>query len=83
MLLASLDWSPVIVAVVAGVFSIINTVALAAFYWYIKPPSGGRLGTKIEETHANVAATVAAVTGLDEDTNGKETHPPKYKRRRR
>ncbi len=80
MLFASLDWSPVIVAIVAGVFSILNTIALAGFYWYIRPPSGGRLGRIMEEAHQNSSATLAAVTGLDEDTNGKTTHPPAYRR---
>ncbi len=78
MLLASLDWSPVLVAIVAGVFSILNTVTLAFFYWYVRPPSGGRLGRLMEEAHQNTSATLAAVTGLEEDTNGKTVHPPLY-----
>ncbi len=79
MILAAFDWNGLALAIVAGVFSILNTVALAGFYWYVRPPSGGRLGRIMEEAHQNSSATLAAVTGLQEDTNGTTTHPPAYK----
>ncbi len=85
MNVVAFDWSGVAVAIVAGVFSILNTVILAGFYFYIKPPSNGRfglrggsLGRMLEETHAGTHVAVAAVAGLEEDTNGKTTHPPLY-----
>ncbi len=78
MIYAAIDWNGLTLAIVAGVFSLINTAVLVFGYWYIKPPSGGRLGRMMEQTHANSSATVAAVTGLQEDTNGTTTHPPAY-----
>ncbi len=79
--LGVIDWTPVIVAIITLIGVMFTAVCQVFFYYYIKPPSGHRrLGRMMEETHANSAASLAAVTGLEEDTNGKTTHPPVYQR---
>ncbi len=75
---AAIDWNGIVLAIITGVFTLLNTAILTGFYFYIKPPSGGRLGRMLEETHAGTHVAVAAVAGLEEDTNGKTTHPPLY-----
>ncbi len=80
--LAAIDWTPVIVAIITLAGVIFTCATQVLFYFYIKPPSGGRLGRMLEETHAGTHVAVAAVVGLDkEDTNGHETLPPVYERR--
>ncbi len=85
MNLAVIDWTPVIVAALTLAGVIFTGLCQVGLYLYIRPPSsarfgfrGGSLGRMIEETHANSGVTTAAVAGLEEDTNGKTTHPPAY-----
>ncbi len=78
MRLLALDWTPVIVAAITLAGVIFTCATQLALFWYIRPPSGGRLGRMLEETHAGTHVAVAAVAGLEEDTNGKTTHPPMY-----
>jgi hypothetical protein len=78
VLASAIDWTPVIVACITLAGVIFTGLCQLFFFWYIKPPSGGRLGRMMEQVHANSSATVAAVTGLQEDTNGTTTHPPAY-----
>ncbi len=79
--LLAVDWTPVIVAALTLAGVIITVASQVFFFLYIRPTSGGRLGSMMERTHANSAASLAAVTGLEEDTNGKTTHPPTFTRR--
>ncbi len=76
--LAAIDWTPVIVALITLSGVILGLACQVFFFFYIRPTSGGRLGAMMEQTHANSAISVAAVTGLQEDTNGTTTHPPVY-----
>ncbi len=78
--LAAIDWTPVLVSLITLAGVVFTGLCQVFFYFYIKPPSGGRLGKMMEQTHANSAISVAAVTGLEEDTNGKTNHPPVYQR---
>ncbi len=78
ILASSVDWNGILLAVITGIFTLLNTAILAFRFWFDRPPSGGRLGRMVEQTHANTGVTTAAVVGLDEDTNGKTTHPPLY-----
>ncbi len=78
MTLAVIDWTPVIVAALTLAGVVFTGLCQVFFYFYIKPPSGGRLGRMLEQTHAQTTVAVAAVTGLDEDTNGTTTHEPLY-----
>ncbi len=85
MTLAVIDWTPVLVSLITLVGVVFTGLCQVGLYLYIKPPSNGRfgfrggsLGRMIEETHANSGVTTAAVTGLEEDTNGKTNHPPLY-----
>ncbi len=85
--LAAIDWTPVLVSLITLAGVVFTGLCQVGLYLYIKPPSngkfgfrGGSLGRMIEETHANTGVTTAAVTGLEEDTNGKTTHAPVYQR---
>ncbi len=80
--LLAVDWTPVIVAALTLAGVVITVASQVFFFLYIRPTSGGRLGSMMERTHANSAASLAAVTGLEEDTNGKTTHPPIYEAHR-
>lgn len=63
-LVGALDWTIVSAAIVAGVFSCVNTALGFLLYRYIRVPSARSLGDVVERTHSNTAVTAAAIPAL-------------------
>ncbi len=74
MSLLLFDWSPVVAAIIAGIFSVISAGLTAWVVYIVRPPSGKRLGIVADKTHDLAATANMATTkllrdlGADEDT---------------
>lgn len=68
---SSVDWTQVLVALIAGLPAIIGAVFSAIVLLRIRTPSGGSIGAVVERTHDLSAVDVAISTAVHKQvTNG-------------
>lgn len=67
---ALIDWTQVIVALIAGAPAIIAAVFAFRVHRDVRTPSGDRLGEVAERTHDMASANLALIQKVDKQTNG-------------
>lgn len=76
MLLAAIDWTPIIAAAVAGIPGVLAALVALGNRRAIQTPSGDKIGEVMERTHdlsaADVALTTAAVKILHDGKSSAE-----------
>ena len=69
-LLASIDWSPILVALITVVGTLLNTALALWIVRQVRLPSGGTLGAAVEQTHAISHANAIIAQQALEKANG-------------
>lgn len=76
MLASSVDWTNVLVALIAGLPAIIGAIYAGRVHHQVKTPSGDRLGLVAERTHDLAAANHMIVKRTLGTRNGDHQHSP-------
>ena len=63
---SSVDWTQVLVALIAGLPAIIGAAISAIVFWRIRTPSGTPIGTQVEQANHLAAANVGMTKDIHE-----------------
>jgi cobalamin synthase len=66
----SVDWTQVLVALIAGAPAILAAIFAFRVHRDVKTPSGDTLGAVAERTHDMTSANLALTQKVDKQTNG-------------